>query len=176
MSVTFSATQPIIGSVVRCFEHDATAVPFDTHNEAWGYLRAVQAGTAERPLTCAAACFEAYGSMCGSMLVNAAYPEVLPEVNMANTNARDVLQALGVDPEAEDWAGSFEASDLEARAMLALAFLSESPALESIAYANANGAKIIECGREAGYVQSRLAEIRALAALAAERGYSVGWC
>lgn len=167
MSVTFYADQPIIGSVVRCFEHETAAVLFDTHEQAAASLYERH----EIPATCSVECIMPMGGA----YIDAARPEVLPEVNMSNANARDVLAALGVDADAEDWAGTFQAADLQVRASLALTLARRSPALESIRYQEDGGVQVVECGREEGYLQARLAEVERLAILANSRGLSVIW-
>lgn len=101
-----------------------------------------------------------------------AIPEEL-SVNMANSNARDVLDVLGLgvgQPFSEWCSGDIEADDLIGRCLVALA-LDDSPAKQGRRETGENGATLIEAMRPAGYTLEKCRALLRLAeaAKAAER-------
>lgn len=95
----------------------------------------------------------------------------VPEVNMANRNAADVLATLGV--QGEEWyCGSMQASDFHARVTLALGLVHTVDA-ELVPVRTAPNQ--IDCGRPAGYLEERLLRLVPVAEFALEHGVEVSW-
>jgi hypothetical protein len=94
------------------------------------------------------------------------------DVQMSNSNARDVLEALGLDR--DDLCGSMNAADLLGRCLVGGAL---APDVELVGYEQRgdNGAQIIDVGRAKGYVPAKLAAIEALCYEAQRLGRDVTW-
>lgn len=114
-------------------------------------------------------------------LLTTTSPEDL-EVNMSNSNAHRVCQALGIELD-PDWCGNSDAEVFLGRVLLALAL---SPADEGIPAheipfgvpgrpAWTGQARFIECGHAPGYLQDRLAQLRELADWAVANQAVVMW-
>lgn len=95
-----------------------------------------------------------------------------PEVNMANGNARQVLDLLGVT-----WDGDWDevpAEDFLGRVLIAQALL-------PVATDDEHGRPAVqernwtECGRRPGYLAERLAELHEVATWAVEHQAAVTW-
>lgn len=95
-----------------------------------------------------------------------------PTVNMANGNAAEVFDLLGIDFDG-DW-GTTTGPDFLGRVLLAIALL-------HTATADAQGRpdrvddSIVECGRRPGYLAERLAALHDLAVWACEHHADVTW-
>jgi hypothetical protein len=88
-------------------------------------------------------------------------------VNVCNNNGAQLLAALGyVDDE-----GSDDAEGFLGRVLLALAIMPTDEGMPVYAIAS----NIIDCGRPAGYLEARLAELRQLATECAACGVAVAW-
>lgn len=100
----------------------------------------------------------------------------VPEVNMSNTNAMDLLRVLDLPATFEDGlCGGATAEDFMGRVLVALAVEPEDTGVRSLETRGERGATMIDCGRPAGYVQDRLAGLRDVAAFAVEHGLEVTW-
>lgn len=112
------------------------------------------------------------------------------EVNVSNTNAARLLEALGlpiVDADTEELSGQCDPSDLQARALIALAVLPEDPELPAYelrpaeqsaavqALVGDGGARVWQGPRRAGYLQQRLTQLSELAGYCAAHDYLVYW-
>lgn len=98
-----------------------------------------------------------------------------PWVNMTNTNARLLLEVLGLDDLEDDLMGECEPDDFLGRVLLgaALSLFDEgAPAKETV---HPSGARIIHAGRSKGYVQERLADLHALAEWAVKNNRTIFW-
>lgn len=98
-----------------------------------------------------------------------------PWVNMSNTNARLLLEVLGLDDMEDDLMGECEPDDFLGRVLLgaALSLFDEgSLARETV---HPSGARIIHAGRPKGYVQERLADLHALAEWAVSKKRTIFW-
>lgn len=102
--------------------------------------------------------------------------DVLPfdEVNLANSNAAEVLGLLGYDGE-ELYIGSADGEDLLGRLLLLEALLDESPAKPYQERREVGRATLIDVGRRAGYVNERIAQLADLASWAAANDRKVIW-
>lgn len=133
---------------------------------------------------------------CGASVDDIPVPEMegAPEVNASNDNAVTVLQSLGFitgESREKDWddmwngPSSCEAGDFLGRVLLALAV---SPADAGVPAHEASardmrgvgalfpeGMRVINCGREPGYLQMRLEQLRELAEFCQARGRLVTW-
>lgn len=100
------------------------------------------------------------------------------DVNVANTNARMLLVALGLDADG-DLCGSADGSDFLGRVLLALAVDRDDSGVRSAVVGGAevgqSGATMIDCGLPAGYFAERFGALHALAAEAARLGREVHW-
>lgn len=87
-------------------------------------------------------------------------------VNAANRNAQDILAVLGytviVDGDAELF-GDSDADAFLGRVELALGLTPADEGLTEIVYQEDGGATFVDCARHAGYLQEKLADLRALA-------------
>lgn len=94
-------------------------------------------------------------------------------VNMSNSNAADVIEALGY-PRDEYCSGEAEPDDLIGRCLIAEA-IAPDPALPSYTQTGINGARLIDAGRAPGYIRSKCYQIRVLAEQAKVLGRTVVW-
>jgi hypothetical protein len=95
-----------------------------------------------------------------------------PSVNMSNTNALHILDTLGF-PERE-YVGSTDAEDFLGRILLALAVAPHDAGIPSHVVPGP-GATVINGGREDGYTQRRLEQLRTLAEFARLHRANVTW-
>lgn len=99
----------------------------------------------------------------------------VPEVNMANRNAQDMLVLLGIAVE-DGLCGGMAAEDFQGRVLVARALAhTVDQALVPITYAEDGGAEYTDCGREAGYLAERLEQLATVAEFAVEHGVEVTW-
>ena len=107
----------------------------------------------------------------------------VPSVNMSQTNAREVIAALGLFEDdgdtgavfrSESMSGSAPAQDVLGRALMALALV-DDPGRPGTVEVGPRGATLIDAGRPVGYVTSRLERIVELAQWASQRGLAVCW-
>jgi hypothetical protein len=73
---------------------------------------------------------------------------VLPEVNLSNSNAREILALLGLD--SEDLCGSTDSYDFMGRVLLAFLSVNDE-AREAYVSGGISHATMVECGRREGY-------------------------
>jgi hypothetical protein len=101
---------------------------------------------------------------------------VLPfdEVNMANANAAEVLDLVGITGD-DVYAGSADAEDLLGKLLVAEALLAESPARPYQEQREAGRATLVDVGRRAGYLNERIEQLADLASWAAANGRRVVW-
>ncbi|MEV0214345.1 hypothetical protein [Micromonospora sp. NPDC050695] len=95
-----------------------------------------------------------------------------PTVNMANGNAAQVFDLLGLTYDG-DW-GTTTGQDFLGRVLLALAFLSEATGDNEGRPAVVDG-NWVECGRRPGYLAERLTDLHDLAVWACANGADVEW-
>lgn len=187
MSVTFRPEQgPIDHYTVECVACNVHhPEKFATYDEACMFVRSVREGNA----TVAGCKNEEY--YCAEAAFTAAHEAVgeAPETNVANSNAIDILDALGVDfrfePTAEEAAndlfgiagvelvGTLDARDFMGRVLTALALAPESAEIPS--HAAVGAPNIIRGHREEGYVQNRLRELHTIAQFAIDHDRKVIW-
>lgn len=98
------------------------------------------------------------------------------DVNLANTNARLMLQRLGLD-ESEDLCGGVSGETFLGAVLLVLGTLSvESDAVVPAAVLSSPGqATFIDCGTPEGYTSDRLQSLAALGTEAVRLGRDVVW-
>lgn len=101
-------------------------------------------------------------------------PEHL-QINMSNTNAFRVCEALGIDLAADGWVGDMPAEAFLGRVLLALALQPDDAGVPSTESQEPGGPRVIEGGRRAGYIQERLQQLHALAVHATEVYSEVWW-
>lgn len=94
------------------------------------------------------------------------------EVNMSNSNAAVVCDALGINLEEEGWCGSVPAENFLGRVLVALAIQPSDEGIPSHELPT-GGVRWIECGRRPGYTQDRLAQLHALATWAVENNAEI---
>jgi hypothetical protein len=94
------------------------------------------------------------------------------DVQMSNTNARDVLEHLGITD--EELCGSMSPDDMLGRCLVGSALVVD---VELPAYSDtgSNGARLIDMGRAKGYVPAKLSAIMALCHEAQRLGRDVTW-
>lgn len=98
--------------------------------------------------------------------------EGAPEVNMANGNAAQILDLLGLDFDG-DW-GETRADDFLGRVLIAQALL-------TVATDDAHGLPAVQernwtdCGRRPGYLAERLTDLHRLATWAVDNQAAVTW-
>ncbi len=98
-----------------------------------------------------------------------------PEVNVSNTNARELFTVLGMLEESFDYScGSMVASDFLGRILMALAVNQEVgvPVTESF---SPSGVRFVDCGREDGYVEAKLIVLQEVAEQAVKVSRKVQW-
>lgn len=97
----------------------------------------------------------------------------LPEVNVSNYNAKDILDLLGYRVEedfSERCAGSLTAEDFLGRLLVAEAI---NPSDEGIP-ATTEGI-VTHCGRPVGYMEARISELRSVVEYAKEKNVGIYW-
>jgi hypothetical protein len=105
--------------------------------------------------------------------VAAVYAEPLVEVNLANSNARGILELLGYDD--NDLCGHADADEFLGRVLVAMAIAPRDLCTPTSEELGGSGARIIMCGRPEGYHQRVLGDLRELAEYAVARGVSISW-
>jgi len=95
-----------------------------------------------------------------------------PRLNVANSNAAELLDLLGYD--ARTLYGEADPDDLLGRVLVAAA-LAPDVALPAVEETGANGARLIDLGRPAGYIPAKLARLQLVCADAKARGRQVVW-
>lgn len=100
----------------------------------------------------------------------------IPTVNLANGNARELLMVLGLPMDDEGMCGREHGEVFLARVLMALAedrVDDERPTWEDT---GARGARVIYCGRPAGYVNDTLQRLAEVARACYEANRYVVWC
>jgi hypothetical protein len=100
------------------------------------------------------------------------------DVNMANANARVVLDALGFaeDVAAGDLCGTVPAQDFLGRVLTGFGLAPTDPGRPVTENTGQHGARFIDCGRAPGYVQDRLVQLQELAeAAVGTPGAVISW-
>jgi hypothetical protein len=93
----------------------------------------------------------------------------IAEVNMSNVNAVALLNVLGFT-DVEDLTGSINAEDFLGRVLMASAVNPSDAGLPTV-----TEGMVTFCGREEGYIDNRLSELRVVADYAIERNLKVVW-
>jgi hypothetical protein len=154
MSVTFEPTQPTIDSwVAACGCGDArSAVVYRTYDAA----RAV-------PVYCG-------DEFCAAFPGHPTPAVELPSVNVSNQNAGHLLDLLGLTDREGDLVGHAAADDFLGRVLIAQGLNPTDAGVPVTEDGN-----IVDCGRPAGYADTRLDELRTVAEAARRRGVTVQW-
>jgi hypothetical protein len=96
----------------------------------------------------------------------------MASVNVSNHNARDIVEALGLEWDSESQSGMISVANLRSRALLRTAL----PADEPVAPAISGGdgcVTMIHGGRSEGYIAERCGQLTELVDLAISGGYEV---
>jgi RAB protein geranylgeranyltransferase component A len=98
-------------------------------------------------------------------------------MNLSNSNATDILNVLGINPNDEYGSlyGSIRARDLRKKCEIALKTLSpvNDESIPQSTLMETGKATIINCGRESGYLTKRIGELLKLSQMAGELGMIV---
>jgi len=103
-----------------------------------------------------------------------------PELNVSNSNARDILLVLGLCDDCGDLYGEISAKDLSVLVRRTLIRLNNTsnttnnsivPSMER----GLQGAPIYHCGRDEGYVSARLERLLELAASVSDPDDNIRW-
>lgn len=101
------------------------------------------------------------------------------EINMANGNARRVLDVLGIPVDDDDMYGEEDAAVFLGRVLLALALAPHDEGMPAYAMQSGEGlfrgGRQIHCGREAGDLQRRLERLREFAEDCRARSLTIQW-
>ncbi|MFL0579549.1 hypothetical protein [Dietzia sp. 179-F 9C3 NHS] len=178
MSVTFfPETAPIVGYRLADYFGGRDDRVFATYGEAVDALVA-----ARKAGTILPGCTDPEAALCCSDvyridIVTADGDDEGPEVNVANTNARELLALLGYaeDGVVHDLYGSEDADAFLGRVLTAVALSPVDEGVPATVNASAGGVTIIDCGRAPGYVQARLAALEELARWCRDRQRRVCW-
>jgi hypothetical protein len=188
VSTTFTATTlgPALGYVITCPCEGATdqAPRFGMYADAHEALTRIPFGT------------EYFAGAHRTVLPGCEMPEqcpdypldvceirhphdVPPAVNIGHFRVHHVMDALGLLVETDegmvvDWAGEVSAHDLLGRIAISEAL---SPVDEGLPVTEVpgGGARLIDGGRPAGYLQTKMTELRILAEWCVQRGSTVTW-
>ncbi|MFE6274111.1 hypothetical protein ACFVQ9_35580 [Streptomyces goshikiensis] len=164
MSVTFTtAYVPASAFIISCVcpAAKAAAFPYATY-------AAAQAAYPAEPLLIELPGCEYPGRCRPFILILDPAGDDIPEINLSNSNARRILDALGLD--SENLSGSVTAEDFLGRCLIALALEPADAGIPPVQDGNA-----IDCGRPAGYLQTRLTELHTLASWCVAQGRAVSW-
>lgn len=168
MSVTFSIESVATGAFqITCYDENVGSVVVGKADSYDGIL--VEMGL--------------HKMVCEECAHYGCYPESVSDVsddldvNVANTNARLLLVALGIDDEDGDLCGTVEAEQFLGAVLLAMASDRDDSGVASAVIGGAevgqSGATMIDCGLPAGYFADRFASLHALAAEAVRLGRPV---
>jgi hypothetical protein len=154
MSVTFSTSPaaPLLAVELLCWESSATPIP-STPETATADIASHSASCAE---------CRAYG---GAIRQDV---RVVDDVNLSNTNARLLLEALGFTD--DELYGELNGELFLGRILLAEAVSPVDAGRPTVRTGN-----FVECGRDEGYLQHRLAQLRTLAEWAHLHGATITW-
>lgn len=106
---------------------------------------------------------------CNMYSVNLVTVEDIAEVNVSNVNAVTILNVLGFTEDSE-LSGSMNAEDFLGRILVASAINPSDAGLPAV-----TEGMVTFCGREEGYVEDRLAELRTVADYAIAHKLEVVW-
>lgn len=95
---------------------------------------------------------------------------IAPSVNMTNTNAAQVLIALGYENKSY---GTLDASDLLARCTMGSATINTTVGVDDFGIAPVRDGNIIECGLRPGYFDDRFNGLAEVASWAVEHNVAV---
>lgn len=177
MSVTFAPVTTGTGQwEARCYCVDsADEQPMDkfaSYEDAVQWLDSYKAAPYALP-----GCKDDFCLGVGPALYEVQAQKNAPKVNVSNRNAADLLDVLGIRSKERDWksdlCGTLSADAFDGHILTALAVApvsAERPTIES-----QKGPHMIDCGRPEGYIQTRLEELRDVAAFAREHGLAVSW-
>lgn len=104
------------------------------------------------------------------------YVEYVPaapfiELNMANSNAADVLEKIA--PWADPYCGTWEESELRRVQRATMLVLNRDPA--SLVKESVQEGNFYECGRDMDYVTNRLTQMLTLVTVALQHGFRVSY-
>jgi hypothetical protein len=110
----------------------------------------------------------------------AAVEGVAPECQLANGNAAELLEMLGILTEDKDFAdacvGALPAEDMLGRVLTVIALMPEDDGRPAVDISHPSfGPRIIQGGRPAGYFDHKFADLRTVCEDARSRGVSVIW-
>lgn len=168
MSITFAPEiDPIDHYVVECLNCGATQ-DFSDGDAAFDITRFSDIGAAVLDTCTNTGTFK-----CGDATISHAVEALgmLPSVNMANGNAEDVLDALGINR--HDISGSMPARDFLGRILMALAVAPESAPIP--AHTMGGATNVVRCERAPGYVQDRLRDLHEVAEFAIAHDRPITW-
>lgn len=160
---------------LACWDHEAT-----TGEQSFATEPAARTAAANHAVTCEPC--SAYGPLITPVTD-------VPEINVSNSNARQLLDVLGYtgDGTASSICGSSDASaacydelsgqtsgpDFLGRVLTALALAPVDAGVP--AHAVHADSRFIDCGRRPGYIQDRLVQLEELSRYASTRGLLVTW-
>lgn len=170
MSVTFTpdtSTFPVTWGITCYAEYAATGETVRV-----GAAETYEGGREVRALHLAT-CSECQESGCFTSAVLVGVEA--PEVNVSNGNAWHLAQVLGLDTDDLAVCGSEDAEVFLARVLMAQAVTPADQGSATVTYRGMGGARIYDCGREAGYTDRRLAQVLEVAEWAVAHGVRVTW-
>lgn len=170
MSVTFAveSNTEISSYILSCGCANASSVTFNSDNEVEEFLGKWR----DEP-------FHFDGcedELCLFYIPSITYidgTENMRSVNVSNTNARDILEVLGY--EQDELCGSATSDDFMGRILIALAIAPESAERVTEVSRSNYGSTIINCGRDAGYIQDRLTDLLDVVSDASNAGMGIYW-
>lgn len=128
----------------------------------------------------AVAAFPTWSATCNDEMCAAYGPRVtpvyavdVPYLNVSNNNGRRLLSLLDLD--AFEAVGSTTAADFLSRAFLADLLMPVDKGAQVHEDRTAGGMQFVDCGRDPGYLQDRLATLTGIALWARSHGRDVTW-
>lgn len=162
MSVTFSVESPIVGWVSACACGEVrTTTLYASYDE----VRVAIDAKVEVPLC--GNCSENDDMVYASAV---ALHDDAPEVNVSNTNATTLLQALGLHEVYGDLTGSLSGAEFAAKVMQARVLEPQDAGVPV-----STSGIVVDCGRQPGYVQDRLESLQKVADFAWDKDAVVTW-
>jgi hypothetical protein len=170
MSTTFYAEMsPIIGHRVHCNCEDVAGETYGDYQDAGDRLVALREKQ-ERLDGCTDEDCLYYGPY-----IQALEESPSPEINVTSVNARALLDVLGITrEECPDLVGG-EAPDAFLGRVLMAQAVNPADAGVPAAEVPGPGARFIDCGRDEGYIDERLGQLRTLAEFCVAEGREVVW-
>lgn len=174
MSITFFPEMaPVVGYQLRDF-CGGRSESFPTYEDAASALKDLRVGGGVLPGCTDPAEVAHFGGPSIEVLTADGDEDAEQSVQVSNQNARALLPLLGVDP--HETAGAMDAEQLLGAVLLAQALTPTDEGVPvQVDYGERGRMVAVHCGRAAGYLDERLADLHEIAVWARNRNRLICW-